>query len=851
MRVFVHVLGESDIGVDSQRRIQAQRDDVRFDGDLPTRVGVLTELLDRQEKGADERAGIERLLRSPVPDEAGPRLFVPLQAVLRGFESGDQLLLVATSSGDRGDTRSLGEQICRALRQIPDLFGPSVSPAGADADAVELVVTSAPNVESTFEQLSERLVDLTRRYRPTEIVTGVGTGATQAWVAVLMSTLSAGPRVTAVPIQEAAHGSQVRLMVDNDPSAWLARRRMFGALAAYVGAAHEETQNWLLLLDARQRIDLGRYRELARELRLPDDDPLSPIDDAPHGLPSIMVKRPRMTSALADAYVDLLVRREVRATMTGRAWLLAHYYMLYNPGDPHFREFDRGELLGNFLDRATRRQYVGSAAVDFLADATFISEVVGDHHHGLWTPSPKHRRDAIREAVTHAESLRPDPRAHDPRLRDLDGLPADLDPFIWSPVPSGRFLVAYCVGKQEEPPNGRRPFAEALSDAGWRTEVASFVYGCTSAEAENAPLSPIVLLVASAQTAQAAARSAAYLAERLGETPGEPASPSVVEVPITVAQAQASEEVQAGPGTGLSAIEVARGRIARSLLEEREFYDAEAVVALVAPGHSTMNIALLLAAADVATKIGSPFYVGSMPPGPDGTQVQVATSQVAALPGYPRLLIEVAARHLADLEISAAAAVLARGGPRLADLAARAAEVRAGFVEVGNLGPDRRIEVVRRIELIRTVLARGYQTQDRRALDDWHALHLAMTIADAILNKHRGKSVPWYAGTVWGRTAYSVRNKAPATHAESFQTFATVLGRFRRSQRVSRCDELLAKVQAELLDQARRAREAAGQDPDGTSPTYRELVKKYDNLLNALNAEIVRDETQLTSARSV
>ncbi|MBL7487460.1 hypothetical protein I6A60_05945 [Frankia sp. AgB1.9] len=790
MRVVVHALGDSDLGVESNERIRAALAGLAFERDLRHQIAHLAAALDRRDE-----AEVRRLLLTPAasPDR-GPRSHVPLQVMLRGFGPGDRLLLIATAtSGNLTglDTAPLAGLLARAFDLVPDVYGPVVP-----AFAVEQLVIAKPALDEGYDRLSGWLSAPGRLAGVSEIVAGVGTGATALAFGCLMAVLEAGPAVRVWPIQEAEHGRLVDIPVTNDPTAWLARRRMFGALAAAVDPVHTRTRRLLELLDARQRLDPGRFAALAELADVPVNGPLSP--DRPE--------------ALADAFFDRLTRREVQATMIGRAWLLSRYNELRGGDDP---SCEPREELSTFIRRVWRERGYRrhrSAAVTFLLDNEIINDAAQDNH-TLRAPKPSY----LAKAAQYAQGVHDrDPRRAEGSLRDLPGLPADLDPFVWVPAASGRVLVCYCVGTQERQGDDR-PFADAVCDPAWRERIGALVDARTDGGARTS-IVPVVRLVGSAPlgatptapgnagTIGAARESARYIGEHLGLSPDSADWPDTVEVPLTIS--------------------TARDLVRDALLAETSIFNVEAVLVLAGPGANQMNLGLLLAATDVAVTIGSPVYVGELVPAGDGrTAIRLAASQVAALPGYPHLLAGVAREHLADLEVSAAADLLRRGGRRLAPVAALAEELRRAFVDVhrGVVGVDAPAEVARRIELIRALLA-GVGRSARPALDDWHALHLAMTMADAILYVRGGPK--WYAGKPFGRAAYRLRSQAIVAHGDQLRSFTAALRDhpMPSGRTIRTCDALLRQVQREL-------------DPrtDPRSPDRRRLVTRYEELRTALD----------------
>ncbi len=774
MRVVVHVLGESDLGVESNERIRAERDGHVLERHLKRRIADLGAALDRRDV-----VEVRQMLLTPAANPSRERhRSMPLQVMLREFCPQDRLLLIATDTAENRnglDTAPLAQQLVRALELLPSIFDWEVP-----ARAVETLVIGVPTLDEGYEKLSGWLSAPDLLDGVTEIVTGVGTGATGLTFGCLMAGLEAAPTVSVRPIQEVEEG-RLDTSVSNDPSAWLARRRMFGALAAAVHPVHVRTRQLLELLDARQRLDPDRFAALAAATGIPVDGPLA-------------LERPQ---ALADAFFDRLTRREVQATMIGRAWLLSRYTELREDGDPEYR---KGTQLGCLIGRV-RREWGSrgdpSAAVSFLLENELLNAAATDRNHGLRAPKPKYLARVTKHAGYVHEQ---DPRRKEDNLRDLPGLPSDLDPFIWVPAASGRILVCYCVGRQEVQ-EGKRPFADAIREPAWRRQIGTLVDARADGAARTT-LVPVVRLVGSAPTSAdpgtigEAQQSARYLGEHLGLIPGSADWPDTVEVPLNIS--------------------TARDLIREALLAETGTFNSEAVLVLAAPGSNQMNIGLLLAATDVAVMIGSPVYLGQMVLTDGGkTGIRLAANQVAALPGYPHLLAEAAREHLADLEVSAAAEVLGRGGRRLAPFAAMAEALRRAFVDVERRAVDADLpaEVSRRIELIRTVLSPA----DRPALDDWHALHLAMTIADAILPRCPN----WRENKPFSRVAYQLRSQAIVTHGDQVRSFTAALANqpLPRGSVIRTCDELLRQVQHEL---------------DPRSPD-RGLVTRYEELRAALD----------------
>ena len=888
LRVFIHVLGESDLGLDSNARIEDEKAGRPQGSAQAARLAELGRAID---EGAEET--VRRLLTTPAAGADRRWAQVPLRILLESMEPADRLLLVATRTGRRFDTAGGAAAIRRALELVPDLYGPRLDPR---TDVDQILVG-----EVTLPAGRDRLQEWLSAHRlgpdggPAEFVTGIGTGPTGLVVGCLMAVLADGRKVHVRPIQEPAEGS-LDLQVANDPRPWLARRRMFAALATLAASEGDTAaRDLLLMLDARQRLDRENFRRLAARVGV---DPRGELDPA----------RPR---GLADAYFDRLVRREVQATMLGRAWLLSTYNSLRRPADPMIRGPGevpgrrRGELLGEFIDRV-ERECPGpgrSRAVRFLLRNRWINWSAADGAHGLRPPS---RADLDRAAEPARDADATDPR----RAPQVTGLLASRpggipNPFRWSSAASGQVLVAYCVGKREVDEGGGRPFADALcapdtlralgalidprrsngldavtadpadaahpaGAAAAATAVAADAAGAgdgvgvgdvaatrtTARRGATRPALPRVRLIASEQTRELARESADYIRKRLVETAAQAGAPLPADDPGILA-----------PVVVPLAIAEARRTIATALCSVDGVCDVEAVVLLAGPGANAMNAGLLLAGTDVATEIGCPVHVGAMVERPGGgTEIRLDASQVIALPGYPDVLARVALEHLADLELTAAADTLRRAGRRLEPLARAAEALQEAFI---GPCPDsaqgrRGAEAARRIELVKVLLTKrlhdggsssggdggagegggvdgtdgGEAAPVRTLIDQWHALHLAMAVADRVLPEG------WYRakGRPFCDLAYDVRSESVGTHGTQLRPFKEVLKDYRnpyrkpqqqagdlrphrrhrwfRRWRMETCGELLEQVQREL-------------DP-GTAPDAPErtaLRAAYDDLV--------------------
>ncbi|WP_250281381.1 hypothetical protein, partial [Frankia sp. CiP1_Cm_nod2] len=94
MRVFVHVLGASDLGVDSQARLRSGGDGGSAGPSLPEKVAGLLAAVD-----AGDEETVRRSLTTPVVDPQRRWEKVPLEILLELWVPGDRLLLVATEKG--------------------------------------------------------------------------------------------------------------------------------------------------------------------------------------------------------------------------------------------------------------------------------------------------------------------------------------------------------------------------------------------------------------------------------------------------------------------------------------------------------------------------------------------------------------------------------------------------------------------------------------------------------------------------------------------------------------------------------------------------------------------------------
>ncbi|WP_250281380.1 hypothetical protein, partial [Frankia sp. CiP1_Cm_nod2] len=340
-------------------------------------------------------------------------------------------------------TAGLAEAIERALGLVPDAYGPVLDPK---LDVERVVVAEWPTLPVGRRVLREWL----GAHREVGgIVTGIGTGPTGLTIGCLMAALADGRPVDVRPIQEPAHGKLVDLRVEDDPAPWLARRRMFGALAAHVGDDHPRTRDLLRMLDARQRLDVENFTKLGSRCGIDTNGELAVTDPA----------------ALENAFFDRLARREVQAVMLGRAWLLSGYNSLREAGDPVIdNEGRRGpgktETLGPFIERVSGRGHLSKAGA-FLTGRRWINNFAGDKHHGLRIPN---RGYLVRAAGSARHADDRDPRRAGALFTRMPGLPSVPDLFRWSSAASGEVLVAYSVGLQEER-DGRRPFADAVCDA--------------------------------------------------------------------------------------------------------------------------------------------------------------------------------------------------------------------------------------------------------------------------------------------------------------------------------------------------------------------------------------------------
>ncbi|WP_322762695.1 hypothetical protein [Frankia sp. Cr2] len=828
MRVFVHVLGASDLGVDSQARFHSGNAGTAAGATQPERVARLCAAI-----GARDVDTVRTLLTTPVADSQRRWEKVPLEILLESAVSGDRLLLVATDTGNPTgrDTAGLAEAIERALVIVPDLYLPARSPDVGPDVGPEVGPQIDPQIEVERKIDVERIVadgptllvgrrvlrDWLAAHREVDgIVTGIGTGPTGLTIGCLMAALADGRPVDVRPIQEPAHGRLVDLHVEDDPAPWLARRRMFGALAAHVGDGSPRTRDLLRMLDARQRLDVENFAKLASRYGI---DPRS----------ALAVTEP---VALENAYFDRLVRREVQAVMLGRAWLLSEYSARRCPDDPiindrNRRNPDETETLGPFIERVVERRPHGKAAA-FLFRRRWINQFATDKSHGLRIPNRRYLVNAAGSAG-HVDGR--DPRRTEAALfAGMPGLPSVPDLFRWSSAASGEVLVVYCVGWQEER-DGRRPFADAVCDAGTLRSLTDLIDPRPANAAEQPPDDHQFRawlrfrLVASGQTLDLARGSAAHIAARLAaanppDGPDDPDGPAGPADPGAQADPDALN-AQADPGA-LEPIVVpmdiagVRASVASSLLTVPGVADVEAVVVLAGPGANPMNAGLLLAGTDVATAVGCPVYVGAMvEAGGGGTRIEIDGGQVAALPGYPDVLARVALEHLTNLELTAAADTLRRGGQRLEPLAARAEEIRDAFIGgFSGTVAEKRAEVARRIELIK-VLTRERAGGGRRnggnkravqlaagrtAVDDWHALHLAMTVADRVCGK------AWRTSDLRiSRLAYAIRSDWVTAHGPKAQTFAAALDKRQQDHqhrmpgiRIQTCADLLSHVQLEL-----------------------------------------------------
>ncbi|EFC81112.1 hypothetical protein [Parafrankia sp. EUN1f] len=793
MRLFVHVLGESDLGVDSQ----AGRFGRSMGPSLLQQVTLLNDAVDARDADA-----VRELLATPVPGWSA----APLRILLDGMGSGDLLLLVATKGGDSRDTCDAAVAIERAVGLVPDLYGPAVE---AGRQIARLVVLDRPSLPAGRDALQKWLeqydaASTSSATAVTGFVTGIGTGSTQLTMGCLMATLADGRPVVVRPLQESEVGAPsiersdaerplpesgedreaapatVDLRVRGDPAPWLARRRMFGSLAAYIGDSDPRASATLLMLDARQRLDIVAFADQAWKAGV---DPAGELD-------------PARFEGLEGAFIDRAVRREVQAAMIGRAWLEREYDGLRATGDPEIDVVVQGsarvghggrgkpkpdpEMLGNVIQRVRQiRPDSRSAAARFLVEHEWINKwatnSAGNHTLRALTAGDVQK---IAKIARRADER--DPRRRMAEVRECAAPYGVPDLFAWSSASSGEVLVAYCVGGQEVQGNGQRPFADAVCAAKSIEAFTNLLDDRPPGNRGEFRARLRVVLIASEATAELARQSIRYLSARLGSAGRVELEP--IRVPLNVAGAR--EAITAGlravPGV----------------------LDVEAVAVLAGPGAKPMNTGLLLAGTDAATAVGCPVYVGAMAHDrqKDRTTIELGGSQVAALPGYPDLLARVALEHLADLELTAAAVTLRRGGRRLEPLARIADDLRGQFVRPrsGMSETAARADVACRIELIKILVDSPTR---RTAFDEQHALHLAMTVADRVLGREWRKP----DGMRYSRIAYRMRNALPVLHGKQLRTFGSLLeeydGRAGRGPRgivINNCEDLLSAVQQEL-----------------------------------------------------
>ncbi|WP_261553704.1 hypothetical protein [Frankia tisae] len=826
----MHTLGAADVGVDSQERNRLRKAGKDRGPGIPERLDEL-----RKAVTSGDSELVISLLGTPAP------LFrdVPLRTVLRTVSAQDRLLLVATDSTATGrpheeDTFGLAEQIREALTVVPDLFGKRLT-----AEQVHIVVAGRPATKAGMEAASDWLTD----HRDADkLVVGVGSGSTNLAIGALLAALADGRPVEIRPVQPGEQNAEVALQVPADPRPWLARRRMFGALASQIPEKDKATRKILELLDARQRLDVPRFEALAAELSdtlgVPVDGRLDPR---------------KVPVGLDGAFFDRLTRREVQAAMIGRSWLVQEYAWRSGPDDPPYDDPSeradpgKSETLGNFLRRADRYRH-RSEAIQFLLDQTWINDIGRDGTHLLARPKP---RDSELAAPIAAVADSRDPRVDFlAGLGELPGFGPAHELLAAPSAASNEVLIVYCVGGREEDA-GRRPFVEALLEPATIEKITNVVYPVVEPRdnphrrGDQTPFRARLRfhLVATAQTAEPAKRSAAVISQQISalDHAGERAAP--VDDPAALEPVIVPETI-AG----------VRAEVVRSFGELPGRAALDAIVVFTGPGRMDMNVGLLLAASQLAAEVGCPVYVGALvmrdgaTSGATSTETEVFPDQVATLPGYPGLLARVALGHLVDLELGAAAETLRRGGLLLRGLAERAAAIESAFT--GERAPDlaASTDVARRIELVKvlalepelSVPGQGHWTREvrwmgrvrklagRSVVDQWHAVCLAMAVADRVLDTEWKKQ----PRRRFSGAAYELRNRSVTAHGDRPEPFQAVLEEVQVQRQVPRrvgsCWELLNAVQNEL-------------DPNTDRALWRSLRADYQ--------ELVRDVAGYADAR--